>query len=118
MHELTSSTMTEFGIQRLLPVQAVGNPSTVTASSPLHLAKLFWRLDGIGRTSFPGIFFGESIMSTGPFGATLSHVSLFSVSVCVCLCLCLLSVSCLECMCLPVSVSPVRMSVSLVEAIS
>ena len=100
VHELTSSTMTELGIQRLLAVQNVGHLSTVTASSPLDWAKLLWGLDGIGGTGFPGVFFGQRIMGTGPFLAAVSHS--FRVS---CLFLSLLgSLGVSWCLGLPVSV--------------
>lgn len=88
MHELTSSTMAEFGVQRFVAVQDIGHLATVTASSPLHRAKLVWGLDGIGRPGFPGVvFFGQRIMGT----RVLSH-SVFAV--CLLSFLSVLAVSC------------------------
>lgn len=84
--------MAEFGIQRFVAVQDIGHLATVTASSPLHRAKLVWGLDGIGRPSFPGVvFFGQRIMGTRPFGTVLSH-SVFEV--CLLFFLSVLAVSC------------------------
>ena len=53
VHDLTSSAMAIFCIQRPLPVQLIGNLPTLTLSVPLHWAELVGGLDLVGRPVFP-----------------------------------------------------------------